>query len=314
MALWQDELCKQIVPCQSRDSSVGRASDRRSEGPRSNPGSRHERCGQPRRLASSSSAPVGRPGAVPGRAKPGVGTAGLGRARVAPVGSAGRGPGRPGAGQIGRARVAPGEVGRTRSCAGRAGWVGRARAGSVGRGSRRSGAGRVGRARVGSIGRTTARAAVQLNAPSPNRNAALRRRISAKRLGAPQELSWRIGSCASAQPRLHSQRPNRGSGRDASRLRGHLTLISGVAQWLACWAHNPKVRGSKPRSAMRLRASAVLRPVSSAVFGARRSLAAARARAASQTSWRCAGANRAPWISPQSGARCGAAPLERPGS
>ena len=26
-------------------------------------------------------------------------------------------------------------------------------------------------------------------------------------------------------------------------------IISGVAQWLACWAHNPKVRGSKPRSA-----------------------------------------------------------------
>ena len=24
---------------------------------------------------------------------------------------------------------------------------------------------------------------------------------------------------------------------------------SAVAQWLACWAHNPKVRGSKPRSA-----------------------------------------------------------------
>jgi len=24
---------------------------------------------------------------------------------------------------------------------------------------------------------------------------------------------------------------------------------SGVAQWLACWAHNPKVRGSRPRSA-----------------------------------------------------------------
>ena len=24
---------------------------------------------------------------------------------------------------------------------------------------------------------------------------------------------------------------------------------SGVAQWLACWAHNPKVRGPKPRSA-----------------------------------------------------------------
>jgi hypothetical protein len=26
--------------------------------------------------------------------------------------------------------------------------------------------------------------------------------------------------------------------------------MSGVAQWLACWAHNPKVRGSKPRSAI----------------------------------------------------------------
>ena len=26
-------------------------------------------------------------------------------------------------------------------------------------------------------------------------------------------------------------------------------FISGVAQWLACWAHNPKVRGSKPHSA-----------------------------------------------------------------
>ena len=25
--------------------------------------------------------------------------------------------------------------------------------------------------------------------------------------------------------------------------------MSGVAQWLACWARNPKVRGSKPRSA-----------------------------------------------------------------
>ena len=31
----------------------------------------------------------------------------------------------------------------------------------------------------------------------------------------------------------------------------HKTSDSGVAQWLACWAHNPKVRGSKPRSASR---------------------------------------------------------------
>ena len=29
-------------------------------------------------------------------------------------------------------------------------------------------------------------------------------------------------------------------------------ISSGVAQWLACWAHNPKVRGSKPRSAIAL--------------------------------------------------------------
>ena len=25
--------------------------------------------------------------------------------------------------------------------------------------------------------------------------------------------------------------------------------LSGLVQWSACWAHNPKVRGSKPRSA-----------------------------------------------------------------
>ena len=28
-----------------------------------------------------------------------------------------------------------------------------------------------------------------------------------------------------------------------------LKAIGGVAQWLACWAHNPKVRGSSPRAA-----------------------------------------------------------------
>ena len=33
----------------------------------------------------------------------------------------------------------------------------------------------------------------------------------------------------------------------------HISIApSGVAQWLACWAHNPKVRGSKPRSAITL--------------------------------------------------------------
>ena len=34
----------------------------------------------------------------------------------------------------------------------------------------------------------------------------------------------------------------------SSRVR-HSASASGVAQWLACWAHDPKVRGSKPRSA-----------------------------------------------------------------
>jgi hypothetical protein len=33
------------------------------------------------------------------------------------------------------------------------------------------------------------------------------------------------------------------------RCDGPETYNSGVVQWLACWAHNPKVRGSKPRSA-----------------------------------------------------------------
>ena len=35
-------------------------------------------------------------------------------------------------------------------------------------------------------------------------------------------------------------------------LPGHVlpvSIISRVAQWLACWAHNPKVPGSKPGSA-----------------------------------------------------------------
>jgi hypothetical protein len=38
---------------------------------------------------------------------------------------------------------------------------------------------------------------------------------------------------------------------DSLRSKSEFTEVnSGVAQWLACWAHNPKVRGSKPRSAM----------------------------------------------------------------
>ena len=49
---------------------------------------------------------------------------------------------------------------------------------------------------------------------------------------------------------------------------------SGVAQWLACWAQNPKVRGSKPRPAMwywlrclfRTRAMARIAPKSAAAL------------------------------------------------
>ena len=38
---------------------------------------------------------------------------------------------------------------------------------------------------------------------------------------------------------------------------GGYQALSGVAQWLACWAHNPKVRGSKPRSATLVAPSAL---------------------------------------------------------
>ena len=37
---------------------------------------------------------------------------------------------------------------------------------------------------------------------------------------------------------------------DANHCANLLNNISGMAQWLACWAHNPKIRGSKPRSAI----------------------------------------------------------------
>ena len=33
-----------------------------------------------------------------------------------------------------------------------------------------------------------------------------------------------------------------------------LVTKSGVAQWIACWAHNPEVEGSRPSSAILLRA------------------------------------------------------------
>ena len=41
---------------------------------------------------------------------------------------------------------------------------------------------------------------------------------------------------------------------------GAAAFTSGVAQWLACWAHNPKVRGSIPRSAIGACATTALSP------------------------------------------------------
>ena len=63
--------------------------------------------------------------------------------------------------------------------------------------------------------------------------------------------------CARPAAPASARSRSRGAGGaaiDDSRQAGWIkTLIkivqSEVAQWLACWAHNPKVRGSKPRSA-----------------------------------------------------------------
>ena len=37
---------------------------------------------------------------------------------------------------------------------------------------------------------------------------------------------------------------------DGTWKQDQVNTMSGVAQWLACWAHNPKVPGSKPGAAM----------------------------------------------------------------
>ena len=59
----------------------------------------------------------------------------------------------------------------------------------------------------------------------------------------------------SLQSRHHTDSPMNGwlNGKcscNANKLLRRCVIMSGVAQWLACWAHNPKVRGSKPRSAI----------------------------------------------------------------
>ena len=67
------------------------------------------------------------------------------------------------------------------------------------------------------------------------------------------ELDWRLrvldlggGTPDSAK----TTQEHRVGGTLPSNLVEEWPSSSGVAQWLACWAHNPKVRGSKPRSAM----------------------------------------------------------------
>ena len=89
-------------------------------------------------------------------------------------------------------------------------------------------------------------------------------RLPSKRLAHLEcEAAFHCATLAGLEPAIFSfrfQRPE-GSPRktDALSIRPQglcfksrarvLPIISGVAQWLACWAHNPKVRGSKPRSA-----------------------------------------------------------------
>ena len=55
----------------------------------------------------------------------------------------------------------------------------------------------------------------------------------------PRPNSWPIETCMRVQP--HTQHAG---------VQRHPQFKSGVAQWLSCWVHNPKVRGSKPRSAI----------------------------------------------------------------
>ena len=89
--------------------------------------------------------------------------------------------------------------------------------------------------------------------PTSNENAYLPNGNPASKIGwsktsrAIQELgevSHGFGFCVIGNPLLLLWHPQM--------LSGGITreTMSGVAQWLACWAHNPKVRGSKPRSAI----------------------------------------------------------------
>ena len=75
-----------------------------------------------------------------------------------------------------------------------------------------------------------------------------------------QVVVWRIARIAETRHTLVKEAGynyySLGAG-DAETTLTRVTFIlqrviftSGVAQWLACWAHNPKVRGSKPRSAI----------------------------------------------------------------
>ena len=60
----------------------------------------------------------------------------------------------------------------------------------------------------------------------------------------------RVGFLQSCERRCALFKKSVRCGESIKRGRKIVILSSGVAQWLACWAHNPKVRGSKPRSAI----------------------------------------------------------------
>lgn len=62
-------------------------------------------------------------------------------------------------------------------------------------------------------------------------------------------FSKRASPCEHAQNCFQKSTPVQSPFFDCEAAAVGKIFISGVAQWLACWAHNPKVRGSKPRSA-----------------------------------------------------------------
>ena len=59
--------------------------------------------------------------------------------------------------------------------------------------------------------------------------------------------AWKTKLLTLFAPRAPHYKKQRTRNKPNAHLLAHM---SGVAQWLTCWAHNPKVRGSKPRPAI----------------------------------------------------------------